>query len=180
VASLSKNEKFSYDASGLASALQKSNLLNLNDQQKSVSAKAGNFIATAATTYYRKKKLKQYLGQADSSFQNLTETFLYLIDNRLRAQLKFEHDASLANLKQMLDNTNDRAVKQMVIRLYLDEQDYFNKHNKLIDTYAALLKSVQKGYHELNSHRDKLNAAGTKDLINRYSQELQYLAASVK
>ncbi|MDQ6813020.1 MAG: hypothetical protein M3040_04725, partial [Bacteroidota bacterium] len=69
VAQLSNNSDFSYDVSGLTQALQKSTLLQMSDQQLGVASKAGNFIATAATTYYRQKKLKQYLGQADSIFQ---------------------------------------------------------------------------------------------------------------
>lgn len=180
VEQLSNNKGFSYNVSGLTQAVQKSTLLRLNDQQVAVSTKAGNFIATAATTYYRQKKLKQYLGEADSIFQELTETFIYLIDNRLRAQLKFEYDSRLPNIKQMVDNTSDKALKQVLVKLYLDEKAYYNKHNALIDTYVALLKSVQKGYHELFIHRFNLKDANTKEILKHYSEDLQYIAASVK
>jgi len=179
VASLSNNKAFSYDVSDLTEAVQKGRLLNLDEKQVAVSTKAGNFIAAAATTFYRKKKLKQYLGEADTLFQRLTETLVYLVDNRLRAQLKFEYDARLANAKQMLDNTNDRAVKQMVVKSYIDEKAYYNKHNALIDAYVNLLKSVQKGYHGLYTQRYKLNVASTKNLIKNYSQDLQDLAGSI-
>ncbi|MCW3107302.1 MAG: hypothetical protein JWQ09_1808 [Segetibacter sp.] len=180
VEQLSNNNGFSYDVSGLTQAVQKSTLLRLNDQQISVSTKAGNFIATAATTFYRQKKLQQYLGEADSIFQDLTETFIYLIDNRLRAQSKFEYDARLPNMKQMVDNTSDKALKQLLVKLYLDEKAYYNKHNALIDTYVALLKSVQKGYHEMYIHRYNLKDPNTKEIIKHYSQDLQYIMASVK
>ncbi|MGI8637079.1 MAG: hypothetical protein ACR2KZ_16930 [Segetibacter sp.] len=180
VASLSNNKAFSYDVSDLTQAVQKGRLLNLDEKQVSVATKAGSFIATAATTMYRKKKLKQYLGEADTLFQNLTKTLVYLVDNRLRAQLKFEYDARLANVKQMLDNANDMAVKQMVIKSYVDEKAYYNKHDTLIDAYVVLLKAVQKGYHELYTLRYKLNLESTKKLIRNYSQDLQDLASSVK
>ncbi len=180
VASLSNNKAFSYDVSDLTQAAQKGRLLNLDEKQVSVATKAGSFIATAATTMYRKKKLKKYLGEADTLFQNLTETLVYLVDNRLRAQLKFEYDARLANMKQMLDNANDRAIKQMVIKSYLDEKAYYSKHDSLIDAYVVLLKAVQKGYHELYTLRYKLNLESTKKLIRNYSQDLQDLASSVK
>jgi hypothetical protein len=180
VDSLSNNTRFSYNASGLTHALQKSSFLNLDEKQVSASTKAGNFIATASTTFYRKKKLKQYLGEADTLFQNITETLIYIVDNRLRTQLKFQYEARVANVKQMLDNTNDKAIKQMAMKWYLDEKGYYNKHNVLIDTYVALLKLVQKGYHELYTRRYKLNAKGTKDIINLYSDDVQYLISSVK
>ncbi|MCW3115715.1 MAG: hypothetical protein JWR18_4111 [Segetibacter sp.] len=178
VAALSNNSDFTYDVSGLTEAVQKSPLLGLTDKQVAVSTKAGNFIATAATTFYRKKKLKQYLGEADSIFRELTETFIYLIDNRLRAQLKFEYNAQVPNLKQLLDDTNDRAVKQMLIKSYLDEKAWYEKHNRLIDTYVALLKSVQKGYHDLYIHRSNLKDDNIKSIIQNYAKDLQYIMAS--
>lgn len=177
--SLSNNKNFSYNVTDLSKSLEKSALLNLNEQQKSISIKAGNFIATAATAYYRKKKLKQYLGQADSLFQNVTETLLFLVDNRLRAQLKFAYDARLANAKQLLDNTTDRGVKQAVVQSYLDEKHYFTKHNTLIDTYVAILKLVQKGYHDLYIHHEKLSRSNIKELLNHHLQDLQYLIDSI-
>lgn len=180
VAQLSDNKGFNYDVSGLTQAMQNATLLHLDDKQMSVANKAGNFIATAATAFYRKKKLKQYLTEADSIFQELTETFIYLIDNRLRAQLKFEYDARLPNIKQMLDNTSDKAMKQIIVKLYLDETAYYKKHDALIDTYAALLKSVQKGYHELYIHRYNLKDENIKDIISNYTQDLQYIMSSVK
>lgn len=180
IAQLSNNQDFTYDVSGLTQAVKKSALLQLSDKQLAVSTKAGNFIATAATVFYRQKKLKQYLGEADSIFQDLTATFIYLIDNRLRAQLKFEYDTRIPNIKQMADNTNDKGMKQIFVKLYLDEKAYYNRHNALIDTYAALLKSVQKGYHDLYMHRYNLKDESFKNLIKHYLQDVQYLASSIK
>jgi hypothetical protein len=180
VEQLSNNQGFTYDVSGLTEAVQKSQLLRLSDEQVSIATKAGNFIATASTTYYRGKKLKQYLEQADSVFGKLTETFIYLIDNRLRAQLKFEYDARLPNIKQMLDNTADRAMKQYLVKSYLDEKAYYNKQSVMIDSYVKVLKSVQKGHHDLYLHRNNLNDRKTKDIIRRYAQDLQYIFMSLK
>lgn len=180
VAELSNNKSFTYDVSGLTQAVQKSTLLRMNEQQLSVATKAGNFIATAATTFYRQKKLKLYLGEADSIFRDLTEAFIYLIDNRLRAQLKFEYDTRVPNIKQMVDNTSDKAMKQILVKLYLDEKAYYNKHNALINTYVSLLRSVQKGYHELNMHRYNLKDANTKEVLKHYSDDLQYLMSAIK
>ena len=180
IAQLSNNKNFSYDASGLAAALQKSTLLQLNDKQVAATKKAGNFIATAATTFYRKKKLKEYMGQADSVFHDLTETFIYLVDNRLRAQLQFEYDARVPNIKQMVDNTSDKGMKQLFVKLYLDEKAYYNRHIALIDAYVTVLKLVQKGYHDLYTHRYNLKDESIKDLVKHYSQDLQYITSSIK
>lgn len=180
VAQLSNNKGFTYDVSGLNTALQKSPLLQLSDKQVSVSTKAGNFIATAATTFYRKKKLKKYLVEADTIFQQLTETYIYLIDSRLRAQLQFQYNARLPNIKQALDNTSDKGLKQLFVKQYLEQKAYYNKHNSLINTYVALLKSIQKGYHELYIHRYNLKDINTRELLQRYTAELQYVAATLQ
>lgn len=180
IAKLSNNNDFSYDVTALTQALEKNSLLSLNDKQIAASAKAGNFITKAATLYYRKKKLKQFLGEADSVFQELTTTFIFLIDTRLRAQLYFEYKARTANIKQQLDNTTDKGLKQILLKIYFEEKTYYNKHNSLIDTYADLLKSVKKGYHELYINRNNLKVMHSKELIKLYSQELQYIMSGIK
>jgi hypothetical protein len=180
IGKLSNNEDFTYDVSGLMEAVQKSTLLELSDQQVSVSTKAGNFIATAATSYYRRKKLNQYLGGADSLFQDLAETLIYLVDSRLRAQLGFQYNARIPHLKQMLDDTQDKGVKQMAVKQYLEEKAYYEKHGNLLDTYVALLKSVQKGHHELYLHRHNLRDGNTKDVLQLYIRDLNYILATLK
>ena len=72
---LSNNKNYNYDVSKLTAGLQRNPLLHLTDDQVSVYNKAGNFIATAATAGFRKKKLNQYIEKADPLFQELTETF---------------------------------------------------------------------------------------------------------
>jgi hypothetical protein len=180
IGKLSNNEDFTYDVSGLMEAVQKSTLLELSDRQVSVSTKAGNFIATAATSYYRRKKLNQYLGGADSLFQDLAETLIYLVDSRLRAQLGFQYNARIPHLKQMLDDTQDKGVKQMAVKQYLEEKAYYEKHSNLLDTYVALIKSVQKGHHELYLHRHNLRDGNTKDVLQLYIRDLNYILATLK
>src|SRR4051812_5010848 len=74
---LSDNKGFSYNVANLTSSLQANPLLHISDEQVGVYTKAGNFITTAATTFYRKKKLQEYLVQADPIFQDLTFYFSY-------------------------------------------------------------------------------------------------------
>lgn len=180
IAHLTNNSQFTYDVSGLTQAVQNSNMLRLNDQQVSVATKAGNFLATAATSYYRRKKLRQYLTEADTIFRDLTETYLYIIDNRLRAQLKLDSVARMTNIKQMADNTSDRGLKQIFVKRYLDDKAYYNRRSNLLDAYATLLKLVKKGYHALYLHRYRLTDQATKDLISGYSADLKYILSSVK
>lgn len=177
---LSNNKGFNYDVSGLAEAIQKSSLLQLSSQQVSIATRAGNFISTAATTFYRSNKLKQYIGDADPIFQDLTETFVYLVDNRVRAQLKFEYEAHLPNIRQMMDNTTERSLRQFLVKLYLDEKTAYLKHNASLDSYVRVLQLVQKGHHELYLQRNNLKDTKTKDLIKRYSKDLQYIFLTLK
>lgn len=178
---LSDNKGFTYNVSNLTAVLQQNLLLKLTDEQVSVYTKSGNFIATAATTFYRKKSLKKYIAQADPVFQNLTETFIFLINNRLREQLKIGYDTKLANITQMLDNAkNDRGLKQLLVKLYLDEKAFYKKYDKLINSYTLLLRSVQKGHHDLYLQRNNLKDITTRELIARYARDAQDIIASLK
>lgn len=178
---LSDNKGFTYDVSKLAAALQQNPLLQLTDQQVGVYTKAGNFIAASATVFYRRKKLKQYIEQADPIFQNLTETFIFLINNRLRQQLKINYDTRLANTNQMIDNAkDDKGLKQIMVKLYLDEKALYKKHDSIINSYTALLRSVQKGHHDLYLQRNNLKDIKTRELIKHYAQDAQHIVASLQ
>lgn len=178
---LTNNKGFTYDVSNLSAALQANPLIKLTPAQDTIFTNAGNFIATAATAFYRKRKLKQYLNQADPVFQSLTETFIYLIDNRLKSQLKISYDTRFANLNQMLENANDnKGFKQFVIKVYLDERAYYKKHVALLESYAALLKTVKRGHHDLYLQRNNLKDTKVKELVKRYAEDVQDIVANVK
>ncbi|WP_157580831.1 hypothetical protein [Segetibacter koreensis] len=178
---LSDNKGFTYDVSNLTAALQQNPLLKLTDEQIGVYNSAGNFIATASSIFYRKKKLKQYIERADPVFQSLTETFIFLINNRLREQLRIDYETRLANISQMLDNAkNDKGFKQVVVKLYLDERTYYKKHETVINSYVSLLRTVQKGHHELFLQRNNLKDTKIRGLIKRYAQDAKDILASLQ
>lgn len=181
IAALSNNKSFTYDISNLTASLQQNPLLKLSDNQVEIYNRAGNFISTSATAFYRKKKLKQYLEKADPVFGQLTETFIFLINSRLRQQLRINYEVRLANSYQMLDNAkNDQGLKQMIIKSFLDEKNYYEKYNAVIDNYTALLMNVKKGHHELYLQRGNLKEAKTKALIKQYTKEVQDIAAATE
>lgn len=181
IAALSNNKSFTYDISNLTASLQQNPLLKLSDNQVEIYNRAGNFISTSATAFYRKKKLKQYLEKADPVFGQLTKTFIFLINSRLRQQLRINYEVRLANSYQMLDNAkNDQGLKQMIIKSFLDEKNYYEKYNIVIDNYTALLMNVKKGHHELYLQRGNLKEAKTKALIKQYTKEVQDIAAAAE
>lgn len=180
IVQLSDNKSFSYDVSNLTASLQQNPLLHLSDEQVSTYNKAGNFIATASTAFYRKKKLKEYISRADSVFQNLTETFIYLIDNRVREQLKIDFHTRLANANQLLQNAkDDKGLRQLVVKMFVDEKNYYQKNVEIINSYTALLRSAQKGHHELYVQRNNFKDIKTKDLLKRYAQEAKEIVANL-
>lgn len=173
---LSDNKPFVYNVSNLTGALQENPLLNLSSDQVNVYTKAGNFIATAATAFYRKKKLSLYLQEADPVFQDLTETFIFLI-GRLKSQLRTDYDLRMTNIYQMKDNNQNKDFRQMLVKLFLDERAYYKKHDARIDSYITLLQTVKKGHHELYLQRDDLKNHKIKELIKHYSEDIQDIVA---
>ncbi len=181
VEKISNNQNFRYDVSGLSGAVQQNSLLKLNNQQTSVITKAGNILATAATSFYRKNKLKEYLEKADPVFSDLVQTFIFLLNDRLRIQLREDYEIRLANQTQMLGNAkNDKGFKQFIVKQSLDERAWYTSHVAYLNCYVALLRKVQEGHHQLYLQRDHLKDSNVKNLAKRYAADLQDIAASVK
>ena len=178
---ISNNQNFRYDVSPLTIAMQQNTYLKLSPSQTTTVTKAGNTLATAATVYYRKNQLKKYLEQADTVFAGLMQTFIYLLDSRLRVQLREDYETHFANQNQMLDNAkNDKGLKQFIIRQSLDERGYYLRHISLLDCYVSLLGKVKEGHHQLYLQRNHLNDKNIKQLAKRYADEVQGIASSVK
>lgn len=178
---LSNNQQFIYDASGLSGALQSNPLLKLNDQQTAIISKSGNFLATIATSFYRKSEFKKYIEQADPVFGDLMDTFIYLLNNRLRTQLRIDYEKHETNLKQQLDNSvNDNSLKQMIVLQFINERKYYLHHVSLLDCYVSLISKVKDGHHQIYLQREHLQDKSLKNLAKRYADDIQSLAASVK
>ena len=178
---LSNNASFDADVSGLDAALQSSGILNLTPKQVSVVNKAGNFITNAATTFYRKRKLSQYIGEADTLFQDLMSTYIFLATDRLQEQLSLEHDISTANNRQMLENSSaDAALKQFIIREQIRNDERFNQHSRLIKSYRKTLEKVQLAHHTLYLERNRLNKPETKAMIRDYIKSLKIIVTEIK
>jgi hypothetical protein len=178
---LSDNKGFTYNVNGLAKSLQQNPLLGLNEQQAGMIDKAGSFIASAATAYYRQKKLNKYVSEADTVFQQLMSTFIFLVGNRLQNQLKIHYQTRMTNLEQMLFNAKgSKPIEQVVIKSTLDETAYYRKHRSLIQSYVELLKVVKDGHHTLYANRTSLNRDNAKRLLTNYVAEIQDLTATFK
>ncbi len=178
---LSNNQQFTYDATGLAGALQSNQLLRLNDQQTAIISKSGNFLATIATAFYRKRELKKYIEQADPILGELMETFVYLLNNRLRVQLRIDYEKHETNLKQQLDDSSTgKSLKQMIVLQFINERKYYLHHISLLDCYVSLIEKVKEGHHQLYLQREHLQDKSLKNLAKRYADDIQSLAATVK
>lgn len=178
---LSNNKNFKYDFSGLSASLQQNPLLNLSQQQASIVNKAGNALAVAATYYYRKNEMKKYLEKADTLFADLMDTYIFLLDNRLRKQLRTEYEIRLTNTQQMLENSvNNKALKQFIVKQFLDDKKYYDQHCSYLDCYVLLLRKVKDGHHQLFLQRNHLNDKSVKDLAMRYVAEIKDISATVQ
>ena len=178
---LSNNQHFQYDASGMAGALQDNPLLKLNEQQKGIITKAGNILATAATAYYRKNELKKHLEKADPVFSDLMETFIFLLDKRLRVQLVLEHEIRFTNQQQLLQNAKaDKGLKQLIVKQSIEDQAFYLKHIDYLNCYVALLGKIREGHHQLYLQRNHLKDKNIKELAIRYASDVQGIAATVK
>ena len=178
---LSNNQEFNYDASALAGDLKNNPLLRLNDQQTAIISKSGNFLATIATSFYRKRELKKYIEKAAPILAELMETFIFLLNNRLRVQLRIDYEKHEANLKQQLDNSsNDKSLKQLIVLQFINERKYYLDHVSLLDCYVSLVNKVKEGHHQLYLQREHLQDKSLKNLAKRYADDIQSLAATVK
>lgn len=178
---LSSNNTFRYDVSGLTSSIQSNSFIKVTEQQKNTINKAGNFLATIGTFYYRKKTLKKYIVQANPIFTDIMDTYIFLIDERLREQLKLDYAMHKTNFEQMFDNTdNNSPIRQFIIKEMIKENNWYATRNALLNNYIDLLKKVKDGHHQIYLERERLSDTSFIHLMKRYTTEVKSLVESVQ
>ncbi len=177
---LTDNTNFNYNVSGLTAALQANPQLQLSQQQADIITKAGNFIANAATSIYRRRKLGEFLNASDSLFQDLITTFRYLVNDRLRKQLRIDYETRYTNLKQKIADTDQRGLKQLLVGQSLVERQDYTRRLALINQYVALLEVIKDSHHNLYLKRNSLKTASTSNTMKLYTDQIKDLLATLK
>lgn len=192
LAKLSANELTEYHTDTLAGALVKA---KLSDSTVFAYSKISSVLLHALTDEYRKKKIQQYIGEANEAVKILLEALDFELSKNLVGRLRTQ-EVKINNIYySYFRETNQRDTifhssgNLTTDTLYLQSKNSYerlliikeydaaiaelkNKENEIL-CFTSGLRKIAEGHQELYNNRNNLTVKRFKELISVYSGNIQ-------
>lgn len=151
--------------------------ISISESEAGAYAALSNVLSKVALTGFRKKKIAQYLEEANAPLQTLLGKFQMLISKDLKGELRFKKARLYSQYKDMMmGRTLDSDFEnQSAVRTYYLSLKEIEKKEKLLDVYAKSLNEIAKGHQKLYDERNQLSLKELTQSLLGYSEEIQKL-----
>lgn len=183
LAKLSDKNTAHYKMTGLSKGLQAGSFgsVTISGEQADASTKLAGILTDIIAGARKQKKVKEYIGRADSSVQVLLAALATNLRDNLGGKLQVQQ-GYLQNL--YFDMANDpKATQWQRIRAIQDYRSAIQtaKNKKAaLDLYAKGLDKLAKGHHKLYEDKEKLTLDECKAALDTYSDQLKDLGDAFK
>ena len=177
---ISNNQLTAYNPGTLQKALTEGNFGDIKIEKEQVDAYTNIYkiLLRATANFYRKKKIKQYVGEANQPIQILIEKFQFILQKNLEGELNFKMERLYVYYKEMSlneDITDYEKGKATVD--YYQQLTNINLEKELIDAFAKSLATISDGHQKLYDNRNKLTSKEIKELMKQYASDVKDIAA---
>ncbi|MCH5717199.1 hypothetical protein [Niabella hibiscisoli] len=157
---LSDNKLTSYSYEGLAGNITAGKIGNIiiSERQAVAFQKIATTLTNAVTNRYRKKKLKQYIAEANEPLQVIIEALQFNLVGNLGGRLNTQQERLKAYTFDLFQNKDISAYeKKLIIEQYNSSITELEMIRKRIETLSLQLGTIAQGHNELNKNRYRLN-----------------------
>jgi hypothetical protein len=173
---LSNNDLTSYKMDALTKALTEGDFGSIKIEKEQVEAysKISKILLKAFTDEYRKKKIKEYVKDANQPIKVLI-TFL---DFNLSANLVGKLNVQKQRIESYyFDLTKDPTLstieKRKAVEEYYIQLGKIEAKQKELVTYSKALKKITEGHQKLVDNIETLSKDEIKELLTQYSSDIQ-------
>ncbi len=176
---LSQNELTQYSSNALIGTLTADELGPVKIEERTASAfsSLSNTLLRASTDCYRRKKIVEYIEQANEPIQILLEKFETIISNNLKKELRFKRERLYAYYTDMKMNrtlTSDYE-KGKATADYYQALEAIQRKEMELEVFGKSLAEIAKGHQVLYENRNKLSVKNLQELLQGYSSNVKEL-----
>ena len=175
---ISSGERVYYSLSPLKDALTGSQLFEIEVSTADAYQQLLELLVTASTETYRRRQVQRLVTQAHAPLTTLLEQLAFVVDEAFREAIQQQKSMLYLNTRELADSAQTFMERQTVLQRYIDEAAYYEQQLQLLDTYVAVLKTIQEGHQQLYDQRARLHRRETVAGLAFYLNELRALQRS--
>jgi hypothetical protein len=176
LSNLSDNKYTSFNFKNLEKSLVKGDFgsVSINDDHVEACTNLSGIILSAATDLYRRNRIKEYIGEANSHVQILLEKFRFIIQQNLKEELDFKKEKLFAYYMEMkMGNTLSDYEKGKAASDYYEQIAVIRSEQEQMATFAKSLITIAEGHQELYDNRNKVSAKEIAIRMAGYASDIQ-------
>ena len=184
VADLAGDEVTSYDTEigSLTDAAVAQNYISDNDAKAVKSILS--IIASAATDFYRQRKLREVVEVANAPLQQVVQSMVG-IDKAYVESLKTEQDVVVSyyrNMEMKARDDKQSALAEQFFSTGQVKQVEFTDRVAAVNSYSNTLETIGKAHADLYANRDKISDKEVQRQVRAYVKKIYagYKAATAK
>lgn len=176
VADLASDEAVSFDTEIGALADAALAKKYIEEREAKAVKTIGGIIASATTDFYRQRKLKEVIGDADAPLQIVVVAMVDLVNKAFVASLEDEQ-ALVRGYYQNLEQRARHEDRQLAAaeRIYAEgaqKQVELAESIAAARAYAKTLQNIGVAHHELYKQRDKVSDAEVQRQLKQYVRKI--------
>ncbi|WP_146260441.1 hypothetical protein [Algoriphagus chordae] len=176
---LSQNELTNYSSDALVNAMTAEEFgpLKIDERLASAFSSLSNTLLRATTDSYRRKKLAQYIEEANEPIQVLLEKFEIIISSNLKGELRFKRERLYAYYMDMKMNQtlNSDYEKGKAATDYYQALEAIQRKEMELELFGESLAEIAEGHQVLYENRNKLSVKSLQDLLKVHSSNVKTL-----
>jgi hypothetical protein len=180
---LSAGKLTTYNVDTLTDKLTSSNFgsVKLSSDQASAYGKIGSILAKAVTDGYRRKKIKEYIQEADKPLSVMAGFLKFNLVNNIgikfrSLQLRIESDY----FDILKDKNVDSYEKRFVMEDYYQLRATMERQQEQLRDYGKVLDKIVEGHHKLCENADKLSLDAVKSMASQYASNIKDMQTQIK
>ena len=176
LSNLSDNKVTSFNFKNLEKSLTKGEFgsVTINDEHVEAFTNLSGIILRAATDLYRRNRIRQYIGEANSHVQILIEKFQFIVGKNLKGELDFRKEMLFDYYMEMkMGNTLSEYEKGKAADEYYQQLSEIQSKQEQLDTFTESLNTIAEGHQELYDNRNKISARDIAIRMAGYASDIQ-------
>ncbi|WP_184544647.1 hypothetical protein [Mucilaginibacter sp. FT3.2] len=180
---LSADELTSYKFDALTTQLtgDEMGVAKVSPEQAGAYAKLAGIITKAVTDGYRRKMLRQYIGEANAPLKIVLHYLQLNVAGNLAIVLNANKGRLESDYFSLVKNSSDNTYQQrQIIETFYKLKATMDNESGELKAYGRLLQVIADGHQKLLDNAGKLDKAGLIDLISQYTSNIKDICTQIQ